>query len=75
MDRPEVRNAIEQGWMRVHEIADYLGVTQQRVSQLAVGGGFPRPRIVAGRRLWKRSVVERWADRHWWGTRAWRVPT
>ena len=59
--------------MRNVEVADYLGVTQQRVTQLAAGDGFPGPRMVAGRRLWKRSVVERWADRHWWGTRAWRT--
>lgn len=72
MDSPEVRNAVEQGWMRIHEIAEYLGVTQ-RVSQLAAGDGFPAPRMVAGRQMWKRPVVEGWAERHWWGTRAWRV--
>ena len=67
MESLEVRNAIEQGWMPALDIADYLGVTQQRVSQLAAQDGFPRPRSVEGRRLWKRSVIERWADRYWWG--------
>jgi len=62
----------EQGCTRL-EVADYLGVTQQRVSRLASSGGFPR-RGWWCRRLWKRSVVERWAASHWWGTRAWRVP-
>jgi excisionase family DNA binding protein len=74
MDSPEVRNSVEQEWMRALEVADYLGVTQQRVSQLAAGGGLPAPRMVRGRKAWKRAVVERWAERHWWGTRSWRVP-
>ena len=73
MESPEVRNAVERGYIRANEVAHYLGITQQRVSQLAAGDGFPTPRIVAGRQMWKRSGVERWAERHWWGTRAWRV--
>jgi predicted XRE-type DNA-binding protein len=55
MESLEIRNAVEQGYMRPLEVADYLGVTQQRVSQLAAGGGFPAPRTVAARQMWKRQ--------------------
>lgn len=72
MESLEVLNAVEQGWLRVHEIAAYLGVTQQRVSQLAANDGFPAARMFGDRRLWKRSAVERWADHHRWGTKPWR---
>ena len=48
MDCPEIRNAVEQGWMRVGEIAAYLGVTQQRVSQLAAQDGVPTTKIGRG---------------------------
>jgi predicted DNA-binding transcriptional regulator AlpA len=68
----EVLQAVESGYMRTCDIAPYLGVTRQRVDQLVGVDGFPRPRIVAGRRLWLRSAIERWAERHWWGTKPWR---
>ena len=42
----EMLNAVEQGWMRALEVADYLGVTQQRVTKLAAGGGLPAPRMM-----------------------------
>ena len=70
MESAEIHSAVEQGWMPNLELADYLGVTCQRVSQLASKGDFPVPRMVGGRRLWKRSAIKRWANRHWWGTRA-----
>jgi excisionase family DNA binding protein len=43
--------------MRTLEIADYLGVTRQRVTQLASHDGFPAPRMVGGRRLWKKASI------------------
>lgn len=40
-----------------------LGVTRQRVVQLADTDGFPAPDIVlyGGRRIWKRADIEKWA--------------
>jgi predicted DNA-binding transcriptional regulator AlpA len=48
----------------VHEIAQMLGVTRQRVQQLTQQGGFPAPEAVlkAGK-VWKRSAVEAWAKK------------
>jgi hypothetical protein len=44
------------------EIADMLGVTPERVSDLALRSAFPRP---VGRRqrarIWRRTEVEAWA--------------
>ena len=45
------------------EIAELLGITRQRVSQLARGDEtFPKP-VTEGSygRIWKRDDVERWA--------------
>lgn len=46
----------------VAEVADMLGVTRTRVSQLASSAGFPEPtaRLAAGP-VWLREDVERWA--------------
>jgi predicted DNA-binding transcriptional regulator AlpA len=48
--------------MGVAEIADLLGVTRQRVTQLAKVNGFPQPtlRLAAGP-VWESADVERWA--------------
>ena len=36
-------------------------------------GKFPEPERVDGIcQLLKRSTIERWAKREWWGTRRWR---
>jgi hypothetical protein len=41
--------------------------------QLASEQGFPRPRHRAdGTRVWHADVIERWADRAWWGSKPWR---
>ena len=46
----------------VPEIADMLGVSGQRVHQLAATKAFPSPASdLAARRVWKRSDVEKWA--------------
>lgn len=48
--------------MGVHEIAEMLGVTRQRVNQLVHSSkGFPAPvaELAAGR-VWRRSDVEAW---------------
>lgn len=44
------------------EIAAMLGVSVQRVDQLAATEGFPKPlgEISAGR-IWKRQAIEKWA--------------
>jgi predicted DNA-binding transcriptional regulator AlpA len=46
----------------VAEIADLLGVSRTRVSQLANSPGFPEPaaRLAAGP-VWERAPIEQWA--------------
>ncbi len=47
------------------EIAAMLGVSRQRVQQLARSGDFPEPYdVLAGGRVWLRSDVEAWARTH-----------
>ncbi len=48
----------------IREIAELLGVSRQRASQLAQSKSFPPPldRIAQGP-VWRRSDVERWAER------------
>lgn len=58
---------------RLADVAAYLGVTQQRVTQMRQEGKLPEPKQVDGvGPLWKRATIERWADRQWWDTRRWR---
>lgn len=47
------------------EIAEMLGLTRQRVYQLAREPGFPAPvaELTAGK-VWRRIDVERWARRN-----------
>jgi predicted DNA-binding transcriptional regulator AlpA len=48
----------------VAEIAALLGVTTQRVDQLARTEGFPKPvAVLAAGRIWQRADIERWAHR------------
>jgi prophage regulatory protein len=45
-----------------HEIAQMLGVSRQRVSQLAISEGFPEPAaILTVGRIWLREDIEDWA--------------
>lgn len=46
----------------VHEIADMLNISRQRVMQLVERDDFPPPAVVlyAGRRIWNRVDIERW---------------
>ncbi len=47
------------------EIAEMLGVSRQRVDQVAGEPDFPEPEVVlAAGRVWKRSDVERWIAKH-----------
>jgi predicted DNA-binding transcriptional regulator AlpA len=59
--------------IRLVDIARLLGVSKQRVHQLASEGLLPAP---VGRdsrgRLWSRQEVQAWARREWWGSRPWR---
>ncbi|HCB06273.1 MAG TPA: DNA-binding protein [Nocardioides sp.] len=44
------------------EIAEMLGISTQRVSQLAVKETFPVPvAVLAAGRVWLRTDVEKWA--------------
>ncbi len=54
---------------RVTDIAEFLGVSHQRVDQLAREGRVPSPSSRSGRsRFWERSDVETWAEERWWKT-------
>jgi excisionase family DNA binding protein len=58
---------------RVTDIADFLGVSHQRVDQLVGQGRMPGPSVRSGRvRLWERSAIEEWAEAEWWDSRRWR---
>lgn len=45
-----------------HEIGAMLNLSRQRVSQLAVDPGFPRPvAVLSVGRIWLREDIEKWA--------------
>jgi predicted DNA-binding transcriptional regulator AlpA len=59
--------------LRSVDVADYLDVSRQRVSQLASEQGFPSPRHRPdGTRVWRADEILRWAERNWWGLKPWR---
>lgn len=59
--------------LRMRNIAAYLRVSHQRVSQMYAEGKLPEPSQVDGTRpLWHPATIERWAERNWWETRRWR---
>lgn len=59
---------------RVTDVAEYLGVSHQRVDQLLSQKRLSGPSAISGRtRLWERSLVEAWAERGLVGSRRWRV--
>jgi predicted DNA-binding transcriptional regulator AlpA len=44
------------------EIAEMLGVSRQRVDQLAATANFPAPEVeLASGRVWKTEAIEKWA--------------
>jgi len=58
--------------LRVIDVARLLGVTKQRVIQLAqTDPSFPAETVPA--RRWDRGEVEAWAERRFWGSYRWRV--
>jgi predicted DNA-binding transcriptional regulator AlpA len=59
----EMLQAVERGYLRVGDVVDVLGVSRQRCDQLTQRDGFPQPKAVGGRRLWRRSPVEVWYGR------------
>ena len=57
----DVDVAVDGGLLLQCHIAPILGVSRQRVSQLADRDDFPAPAKVIGRhRLWRRGDVEAW---------------
>ena len=59
---------------RVTDVAEFLGVSHQRIDQLLAQRRLPPPTGRSGRvRLWERSSVESWADAEWWDSRRWRT--
>ena len=61
--------------MRPRDVADYLGISRQRVDQLAAADGFPGPRMVGIDRMFDQTEIESWADEYWWHRKPWRVPS
>ena len=58
--------------VRIIEIAELLGVSHQRVHQIADEEGFPAPVAEDGRgRLWDRRAVAAWA-KQWRREKPWR---
>jgi predicted DNA-binding transcriptional regulator AlpA len=52
---------------RVTDVAEFLGVSHQRIDQLLGQRRFPTPSGVSGRvRLWERADIEAWANAEWW---------
>jgi hypothetical protein len=44
------------------QISAMLGVSRQRVGQLAENEGFPAPEVqLAAGRIWSREAIEKWA--------------
>jgi hypothetical protein len=59
--------------MSLSDIGRYLNVSAERARQVAAEDPtFPAPASGKPRR-WSRAKVERWAERHWWDTRPWRM--
>jgi len=55
---------VAQELVGVAEVAALLGVSTQRVDQLARTEGFPAPvAVLAAGRIWRRADIERWARR------------
>lgn len=55
------------------DVAEFLGLSHQRVDQLLREGRLPKPSGRSGRaRMWERSAIERWAKSEWWDSRRWR---
>jgi hypothetical protein len=56
--------------LRTKDLAAYLGVSHQRVTQMRSEGKLPEPDAVDPiGPSWGRATIERWAEREWWGTR------
>ncbi len=59
--------------LRSIDVVRYLDVTHQRVTQMVAEGKLPAPRRDHIGAFWTPNVIERWAERKWWGTQPWRV--
>lgn len=58
---------------RASDVAEFLGISHQRVDQLLRAGRLPSPSARSGRaRLWERRDIEEWAESDWWDSRRWR---
>jgi predicted DNA-binding transcriptional regulator AlpA len=60
----EILALVEQGYLRIKDIAPILGVTKQRVSQIvAEREDFPQPaKVIRTASVWRLKDVERWRD-------------
>jgi predicted DNA-binding transcriptional regulator AlpA len=59
--------------LRSVDVARYLGVSQQRVSQMVAEGKLPKSQRGHRGPSWTAAAIERWAERGWWETRPWRI--
>jgi predicted DNA-binding transcriptional regulator AlpA len=60
--------------MNAADVSEYLGITRQRVYQLALTLDFPEPVDTWFSHEWEREAIEEWAAQAWWNTKPWRVP-
>jgi predicted DNA-binding transcriptional regulator AlpA len=66
-----VSRSPDQQRLSIKQVADYLGVTPQRVSQLRGRPDFPHPTAGLRESTWSDREIERWADAHPCGRRRW----
>jgi hypothetical protein len=58
------------GQLRASDVARYLGVSHQRVTQMQQEGKLPEPDATdPSRPSWSPATIKRWAEREWWGSR------
>jgi len=63
----------ERSALGMSEVASYLRVSHQRVSEMYAEGKLPKPdRVDQIGPSWKPTTIERWAEREGWETRRWR---
>ncbi len=62
--------------LSIRQVAEYLGVTPQRVHQLRDRQDFPRPVVIGFREAaWSGPEIRAWAESHPCGRRRWGLPS
>jgi hypothetical protein len=58
--------------LRSVDVARFLGVTHQRVTQMVAEGKLPAVQLDSLEPSLTAAAIEWWAERQWWGTSPWR---